>query len=100
MTPVRRFVLAVIVALLTISTSGLTGLARAEPCGSNESARSHGACPPTCVTCGCCAQAAEPAMVTVKSSADVPVAEVVVAFPQLPQTDPRDILHVPKPRIA
>ena len=39
-------------------------------------------------------------MLTVASSADVPVADVVVALPQLPQADPRDILHVPKPRTA
>ena len=100
MASVRRFSLAVIVVLLSISASGLSSLVVPEPCGSNEAVRTDNACPPTCVTCGCCAQAAEPAMLTVTRSADVPVAEVVVPLPQLPQTDPRDILHVPKSRIA
>jgi hypothetical protein len=97
---VRRFSLAVIVVLLSISASGLSSLVVPEPCGFSEPVRSDNDCPPTCVTCGCCAQAAEPAMLAVTTLADVPIAEVVMAFPQLPLTDPRDILHVPKPRIA
>jgi hypothetical protein len=97
---VRRFALAVLVALLTLSASGVTRLVVPEPCGSNEPARNDNACPPTCVTCGCCALAAEPVILTLSSSADVRVTDVVVPLPQLPTTDPRDILHVPKPRLA
>ena len=100
MTSVRRFSLAVIVVLLSISASGLSSLVVPERCGFSEPVRSDNDCPPTCVTCGCCAQAVEPATLAVNSSADVAVADVVVALPQLLPTDPRDILHVPKLRKA
>ena len=34
------------------------------------------------------------------SSPDIPVADILPALPQLPKTNPRDILHVPKLRLA
>ena len=73
MTIVRRFVLPVIVLLLTVSASGIFSLAMSEPCGSTELVGGDSACPPTCVTCGCCAQAAEPAMLVLTGSPEAPV---------------------------
>lgn len=100
MTTVRRLALAVIVAMLTISASGVSSLVMPEPCTANEPARTDNGCPPTCVTCGCCAQAAEPVMLALTSSPDVPVTDLVALLPRVPRTDPRDILHVPKLRLA
>lgn len=88
---------ALLVALLTVSVSGISTLVVAEPCTAFEQpGREDGACPPTCVTCGCCAQAVEPVTLTVTSSFAIPLAEVDVTSPALPRTTPRDILHVPK----
>lgn len=101
MTFVRRSALAVIVALLTISASGLSSLVMAEPCTANVPAGTDdGVCPPTCVTCGCCAQGAEPVMLALTSSPDVPLTDIMAPLPRLPKTNPRDILHVPKLRLA
>ena len=95
---VRRFVLAIIVGLLMFSASGFPTLIAGEPCTGYEQPGSEDAsCPPTCVTCGCCAQAAEPAVVPVTSSLEAPVADVTSLIPHLAKTSPRDILHVPKP---
>jgi hypothetical protein len=101
LTVVRRFALATIVALLTFNAIGVVSLVRAEPCAANESAaRNDGACPPTCVTCGCCARAAEPVAFAAMSSPSILVSDIRPALLRLPQTDPRDILHVPKVRLA
>jgi hypothetical protein len=98
---VRRFALAIIVSFLTFSASGVVSLVRAEPCTANEPAGSNdSACPPTCVTCGCCAQAAETLTFVAMTSPASPIGDIVPALPQLRKTDPRDILHVPKPRLA
>jgi hypothetical protein len=96
---VRRLAPTIIVALLTFSVSGVSTLLLSEPCtGDEQSGRADGTCPPTCVTCGCCAQAVEPASVVVASSPDIPVAEIVTALPRLVKSDPRPVLHVPKAR--
>ena len=98
---VPRFALAIIVALLTFNASGVVSLVRAEPCTIYEPAGGDdNACPPTCVTCGCCARAAEPAAIVMMSSLDVTVSRTQPALPPLPSTDPRDILHVPRLRFA
>jgi len=100
LTVVRRFALAIIVALLTVNASGVVSLVRAEPCTANEPAgRNDSACPPSCVTCGCCARAAEPGALVAMSSPGIPVSDLLPTLPQLPKTDPGDILHVPKLRI-
>ena len=97
----RRFALAVVVALLTFSASGVYSLVIAEPCtGYEQPGQEDSACPPTCVTCGCCAQAAEPATVTITSSLEAPVSDLGPVIPRMPTTGPRDILHVPKLRLA
>jgi hypothetical protein len=94
---VRRFVLAIIVAMLTFSASGVSTLFVGEPCtGYEQPGRERGTCPPTCVTCGCCEQAIEPAVVAVMSSLEIPAAEINAFVPCVPKTHPRDILHVPK----
>ena len=98
---VQRFGLAIIVALLTFSASGAYALVIAEPCtGYEQPGQDDGACPPTCVTCGCCAQAVEPVAVVISATPDTPVADVSDFLPNLPRTTPRDILHVPKIRFA
>ena len=98
---VRRLALAFIVALLTVDASGVVSLVAAEPCTADEPAGSHDSrCPPACVTCGCCARAAEPVAPVAMSSPHIPVGDILPAPPQLPETNPRDILHVPKLRLA
>jgi hypothetical protein len=98
---VRRFSLAIIVALLTFSATGLSAVIIGEPCaGFEQPGRGDATCPPTCVTCGCCAQAAEPVVVSVASSEQIPAATINPVLPRLPDSDPRDILHVPKPRFS
>lgn len=99
----RRSILALVVGLLTISASGVTSLIVDEPCTGYELAgqdEDDGACPPTCVTCGCCAQAAEAIAFTIASSPDDPLSDVAAVLPDLLNADPRDILHVPKSVLA
>ena len=98
--PVRRLGLAIVVALLTFGISGLSSLANPEPCTGHGSGASDSNCPPTCVTCGCCAQAVEPVAVAVCATPDTPIADVSDLLLNLPRTTPRDILHVPKIRFA
>lgn len=95
-----RFALAIIVGVLTLSASGLSSLVINEPCTGYELLGSDdGGCAPTCVTCGCCAQAAEPVTVVVAMSPDTLIADIAAFLPDLPRTNPRDILHVPKLRL-
>ena len=96
-----RFALLLIVALLTFSTSGVSALIVAEPCAADEQpGQEDGACPPTCVRCACCARAAETVVPQAEDSLEVAVAEGQVATFRLASAQPRDILHVPKPRLA
>jgi hypothetical protein len=98
---VRRFGLAIVVALLMFSASGVSGLAIVEPCtGYEDLADDDGGCPPTCVTCGCCAQAAEPAILPMTGGPELPVTDFNPPVPGLPRNNARDILHVPKPRVS
>jgi len=98
---VHRFALAVIVALLTFTASGVSALIVPEPCTAYEQpGQEDGACPPTCVRCGCCARAAETMVPQVEESLDITVAEFHSTTPPLHKTQPRDILHVPKLRLA
>jgi hypothetical protein len=83
--------------MLMLGLFGVTVLAVGEPCSSFEQTSSdHDSCPPTCVTCGCCAQAVEPTAVEVeafpKPSPVVPP-PLVVRFPAV---SPLGILHVSK----
>ena len=95
---VRRFVLVIIVGVLMYSASGLPTLIAGEPCtGYEQPGSEDAACPPTCVTCGCCAQAVEAAVIPVTTSFEAPVADVSPLISHLAQTSPRDILHVHKP---
>lgn len=96
-----RFALAVVVALLTFSASGVTALIVPEPCTAFEQpGQEDGACPPTCVRCACCARAAETVVPQSEDSLEVTIAESQVSELHLPDAQPRDILHVPKPRLA
>lgn len=100
--PMRRFALAIIVAVLTFSASGVSALAIAEPCtgGYEQPGQEDGACPPTCVTCGCCPQAVEPVILSATTSPEAPVVEIDLLIPRLPQNRAREILHVPKLGLA
>ena len=96
-----RVGLAIIISLLTFSASGLSALMVDEPCtGYEQSAGDDAACPPTCVTCGCCAQAAEPATLAVALVSADPIAHAIGFIPQIPQTPAHEILHVPKLRLS
>jgi hypothetical protein len=98
---VPRFALAVIVALLTFSASGVSALVVPEPCtGYEQPNQDDGACPPTCVTCGCCAHGVEPVALAVVASPDAAPTEITAFVFRLPRTRGRDILHVPKLRFA
>jgi hypothetical protein len=98
---VHQFALAIVVALLTFTASGVSALIVPEPCTAYEQpGQEDGACPPTCVRCGCCARAAEAMVPQTEESLDITVAEFQSNTPSLPTTQPRDILHVPKLRLA
>ena len=97
----RRLALAILVGLLTFSASGVMSLGMGEPCtGYEQLGQDDAACPPTCVTCGCCAQAVEPVAFVVSTASDVPLTDIPDVLPGVPRTAPRDILHVPKLRLA
>jgi hypothetical protein len=98
---VRRFALVLLVALLSASTAGVSSVLAPEPCGLDEQpAAPDGTCPPTCPTCGCCAQPAVPSVFVVTSSPDLPIRHVAPTPSHPPVTDPREILHVPKVRLV
>jgi len=102
MPSVRRLVFAILVGLLTLSASGVSTLIAGEPCTGYEltgQGGDDGACPPTCVTCGCCAQAVDTVAVVVVTSPDIPIADLAAFLRDLPRTNPREILHVPKLRL-
>ena len=98
---VRRFALAVVVGLLAFSASGVSALVISEPCtGYEVPGQDDGSCPPTCVTCGCCAQGVEPSPLPVTEAVPLPASErrfVAIHFPKAP---PSDILHVPRLYLA
>ena len=94
---VQRFVLAVIVALLTFSASGAATLIVVEPCSAYDlSGKDDGTCPPTCVTCGCCAQAIEPVALVVPAMPEQSSGDLLVPPTRQPLTSSSDVLHVPK----
>jgi hypothetical protein len=96
---VRRLALVIIVSVLSFSATGVARLLIGEPCTAfTLAAEDDGDCPPTCVTCGCCAQAAETASMVVAGSLDISIPHVTAVLPGFTDTDPRDILHVPKLR--
>jgi hypothetical protein len=96
-------VTALIVSLLTLSVSGISSVIVDEPCTElelTEQGEDDGGCPPTCVTCGCCAQSVEAAVFAVAISPDAPNADRVAALSDVLNADPRDILHVPRSALA
>lgn len=97
----RRLALASVIGILSLSVTGVARLIVGEPCLAFDlSAEDDGNCPPTCVTCGCCAQAAEPAAIVVAPSLESPVPQFASVLPAFTEIDPRDILHVPRLRAA
>jgi hypothetical protein len=90
------------VGLLSLSVSGVTALAIGEPCSASESSRGGDtSCPPTCITCGCCAQSVEPIAVPFVS-APLERVEASLHAPPFDLLSPNlhDVLHVPKTRLA
>src|SRR5688572_15225324 len=96
MCSVRRLTLTIVVALLTFSASGLSTVLLAEPCsGVEQAAGDDRDCPPTCTTCGCCAQAAEPVPL-LPTAPDTRVDDFSAELTRLVKAHPRAVLHVPK----
>jgi len=95
---VHRYALALLVALLAFSASGVSTLVVLEPCTSEQAGQEDGACAPTCLTCGCCAQPVEPVLVLASGSPDVPPPTLIAFVSRLVDAQPRGILHVPKVR--
>jgi hypothetical protein len=94
---VRRFALAVVVGLLAFSASGVSALAISEPCTGYElPGQDDGNCPPTCVTCGCCAQGVEPSPLPVTEALPLPSSELRFVPVRYLKAPPSDILHVPR----
>lgn len=93
----RRLSLVFIVGLLAFSVSGISSLVVAEPCfGYEQQSDEDDACPPMCVTCGCCAQAVEPVGLAMSAAPDARISAVPDGRPSVPRIAPRDVLHVPK----
>ncbi|HET9012110.1 MAG TPA: hypothetical protein VFN38_09875 [Gemmatimonadaceae bacterium] len=94
----RRAVVVILLALLAIDVSGLSGLCGEtscdEPCPSDNS---DGQCPPNCHDCSCCSLpkvtgSAAPALVAPAARAQSWSGPI----DRLPSPEPADILHVPK----
>ena len=96
-----RLALVIIVGLLSISASGALTVVVGEPIARVTQTPEHDAdCPPTCVTCGCCAQAVEPAVIAIAYLSAASVPDLVAVIPAAPKARSHDILHVPKPHAA
>ena len=88
-----------IALLLAFAVSGAASLVIAEPCASLESASSSSpddVCPPSCVTCGCCHQAADVALVMPALAPLEQPRELPEPRPPQSHREPRGILHVPR----
>jgi hypothetical protein len=93
--------LAIVVAVLAFSASGASALVVPEPCARiDAAAHDDGTCSPMCVTCRCCAQAAEPMVLHTPAVVERVVTTIDASVPTLLKTPARDILHVPKPHAA
>ena len=97
----RRLALSLIVGILSFSATGVTRLIVGEPCAPfTLAAEDDGDCPPTCISCGCCAQAVEPAALIVAVSIEIVTPLFNPVPPAFTDSEPRDILHVPRLRAA
>jgi hypothetical protein len=97
----RRLGLAMIVTCLVLGASGVTTLVFAERCaGPESSGLAQRDCQPTCVTCGCCAQAVEPGVFQTTRSGQPTATDVEPLISRIPARHFQDILHVPKPRFV
>ncbi|MGC4086206.1 MAG: hypothetical protein QM736_29805 [Vicinamibacterales bacterium] len=93
----QRLALALVVALLTFTMCGVMSLLVHEPCSSFMSLDGDDAtCPPTCATCGCCAQAVEPVTLSTSAVPQLIVWDVPDLQPGHALTTSLDILHVPR----
>ena len=92
----QRLLLALVVSVLSFSASGFAAALTVEVCGITEQNDADADCPPTCVTCGCCVQAVEPAGTICQATFDAPVPDPVLPIVRPAQFEPLDVLHVPK----
>lgn len=94
----RRLALIFVVVLLVLSASGVQAISWTDPCEGEAESTPGGdqSCPPTCFTCGCCAQPIEPPLVEVLPSAEPVVHPSPNTNPSLASREPRGILHVPR----
>ena len=92
----RRLALALVIGLISFSTSGMATLFVPEACALFERAGDDRDCPPTCVTCGCCGQAVEPVVIPIGSSPEHLLTHLALLPRRILDTIPADILHVPK----
>jgi hypothetical protein len=97
MNDVHRLVLTLFVALLAFGASGAVGMLVPEPCAALDTcAGDDETCLPTCVSCGCCAQAVEPVALAVPDVPDLASPDIPGAGPRPTLTASLDILHVPR----
>ena len=93
---VGRFGQVILVFLIALGASDAASLLVPEPCGAVERTTGDANCPPTCVTCGCCHQAVDLAIVMPLLVSPRPAVETTEPLASLSDHEPRDILHVPR----
>jgi hypothetical protein len=93
---VRQLGQVILVFLLALGVSDAASLLVPEPCAAAERSSDTGSCPPTCVTCGCCHQAVDLAIVMPLLVSPRPAVETTEPLASLSDHEPRDILHVPR----
>ena len=93
---VRHALRLLLVALLVFNASGAAELLETYDCPPGETSATHQTCPPTCVRCNCCFQAAEVTSVLPVISVSFALARFAAPHTALPHADDREILHVPK----
>lgn len=88
--------IALFVAMLAFSTSGVLELVVPEPCSINEATgEEDGNCAPTCIRCNCCGRSIE--VVAAAVSVRVNVTTGAFSLPEfVSSASPAEILHVPK----
>jgi hypothetical protein len=98
--PVRRVVLAVLLALLTFDVSGLASVCGDAACNDDSCPGefSGGECAPNCHSCTCCSlpKVAGSAATVALVAPSAHGLAWVGSIDRLPSPEPADILHVPK----
>ena len=101
--PVRRAALFLLLTFFTFDVSGLSALCDEascdEPCPTDLSG---GKCPPNCHDCNCCSlpTTVAPSPVVALTAPAARETSWLIPVDRLPETEPADILHVPRPLLA